>query len=191
MKAVLLSLVFLAFSPAGYTDRLHSITDASKDETGSANVRWTVMKRAALIAVEHPFGTGLKMHNILLKDVSSAMQGVHSAFLEVAADLGIVGGILFAVIFLKLILAMQAIRNSPVSSANIKPLAEAAEVSLVAFGVSGMFLAVAYQPPYYLLAGIAIAIKDVAGRMRSDDDRHDQRHFQTLPYPIPHTEKGF
>jgi putative inorganic carbon (hco3(-)) transporter len=190
MKAVFLGIVFFALSPAGYTDRLHSITDTTKDETGSANVRWTIMKRAAQISLEHPFGAGLKMHNILLKDVSTALTGVHSAFLEVAADLGIVGGILFAVIFLKLIFAMQTIRSSPLSNANIKPLAEAAEVSLVAFGVSGMFLAVAYQAPYYLLAGIAIAIKDVAARTLADGDTDNQRQSSEMVCSVQPFGKG-
>lgn len=190
IKAVLVGMVFFAFSPAGYTDRLHSITDTSKDETGSANVRWTVMKRAAQISLEYPFGAGLKMHNILLKDVNTALTGVHSAFLEVAADLGILGGILFAVIFFRLILAMQSIRNSPLSSSSIKPLAEAAEVSLVAFGVSGMFLAVAYQAPYWLLAGIAIAIKDVASRTRLDNNADDELGSPVAGYAAEPVGKG-
>jgi O-antigen ligase len=126
VKAVLLGIIFFAFSPAGYSDRLHSISDTSKDETGSANARWVGMVRAAQLSVEHPFGVGLKMHNILLNDRST---GVHSAFLEVAADLGIMGGILFAVFFIRLIFAMQAIRDSPTSCGGMKPLAEASEVS--------------------------------------------------------------
>ena len=192
VKAALLGVVFFALSPGGYTDRMHSIADTSKDQTGSADVRWTVMKRAAQISLEHPFGAGLKMHNILLKDVNTALTGVHSAFLEVAADLGIVGGILFAVIFLKLILAMRAIRNSSASSEDSKRLAEAAEVSLVAFGVSGMFLAVAYQAPYWLLAGIAISIKDVAGRMRLNvDDEPNQPAPQIVVYAVQPSERGY
>jgi putative inorganic carbon (hco3(-)) transporter len=182
IRAALLGAVFFALAPGGYTDRMHSIANTSEDQTGSADVRWTIMKRAAQISLEHPFGAGLKMHNILLKDVNTALTGVHSAFLEVAADLGIVGGVLFAVIFLKLILAMQAVRNSPVLNPNIKPLAEAAEISLVAFGVSGMFLAVAYQAPFYLLAGIAVAIKDVAGR--ADNDGDEQPPSQGMVYAI-------
>lgn len=191
VKALLLGTLFLAVSPAGYSDRLLTIADTSKDETGSAGVRWTLMKRAAAIAVERPLGAGLKMHNILLKDVNSAMTGVHSAFIEVAADLGIVGGILFVAVFLKLIWAMQAVRSSPMVSPHIKPLSEAAEVSLVAFGVSGMFLAVAYQAPFYLLAGIVIAIKDVAGRLHPNEDRHSQLPFQGVMYAAQPAERTF
>jgi putative inorganic carbon (hco3(-)) transporter len=183
VKAVLLGVLFFAFSPGGYTERMQSISDTSKDETGSANVRWETMKRAALISLQHPFGAGLKMHNILLTDSHNRMAaGVHSAFIEVAADLGIVGGILFLVMFLKLILAMQAIRNSSVMSEDSKRLAQAAEVSLVAFGVSGMFLAVAYQAPFYLLAGIAIGIKDVAGR--ADNDGDEQPSSKSMVYAM-------
>ena len=87
--------------------------------------------------------------------------------------------------FFKLILAMQRVRAATMASPDIKPLAEAAEVSLVAFGVSGMFLAVAYQAPFYLLAGIVIAVKDVAVRPRSNDDRDNQLRSQGVMYTIP------
>ena len=190
MKAVLLAAVFFALAPGGYTDRMHTIADTSKDETGSANARWVVMKRAVEIAVEHPPGAGLKIHNVLLKSVSSSLTGVHSAFLEVAADLGIGGGILFMAIFLKLILCMQHVKNSRFTSVSIRPLAEAAELSLVAFGVSGMFLAVAYQAPYYLLAGIVIAIKGIADRTRSHDDAYEKSQSQDIVYALP-AGKGY
>jgi O-antigen ligase len=187
-EAVLIGVVFFAFSPAGYSDRLHSISDTSKDETGSANARWAGMVGAAQISLQHPFGAGLRMHHILLNDRST---GVHSAFLQVAADLGIVGGILFAVIFARLILAMQDIRNSSVSDLNVKPLAEAAEVSLVAFGVSGMFLPSAYVAPYYVLVGIAIAIKQVAARAPVDDNEGGQRGRQGVVYAMQPIGRGF
>jgi putative inorganic carbon (hco3(-)) transporter len=188
MKAALLGVVFFAFSPAGYSDRLHSISDTSKDQTGSANARWVGMVGAAQISLEHPLGAGLRMHHLLLNERST---GVHSAFLQVAADIGILGGILFAVIFMRLILAMQTIRKSSVSCTSIKPMAEAAEISLVAFGVSGMFLPSAYVAPYYVLAGIAIAIKHVAGRTNSDFSSDQPPRFQDMAYAVQPVGKGF
>ena len=43
-------------------------------------------------------------------------------------------------------------------------LAEAVEVSFVAFAVSGMFLPVAYHAGFYILAGMALAVKEIAKR---------------------------
>lgn len=167
LKGLILAAVFFALAPGSYSERILTIGDSSKDVTGSSDVRWTLMKEAVNITMEHPFGAGLKMHNVLIKRVNSAMVGVHSAFLEVAADLGVIGLVLFSLVFWKLMRSMQQIRASPLSSLKTVGLAEATEVSLVAFGVSGMFLAVAYQVPFYLLAGITIAVKDLAGRLHA------------------------
>ena len=164
MKGLLLVMLFFVMVPAGYSDRIASIGDSSKDYVGSREARWILMKEAVKIAVENPFGAGLKMHNVLMKNVSAAMTGVHSAFLEVLADLGFAGGILFAMIFWRLMRSMREIRASAIEPATLKSLAEAVEVSFVAFAVSGMFLPVAYHAGFYILAGMALAVKEIAKR---------------------------
>ena len=162
LKALVFVLLFGVMVPPAYYDRIVSIADSSKDYNGSREARWMLMKEAVMIAVEHPFGAGLKMHNILMKRISSSLKEVHSAFLEVAADLGFLGAILFAMIFWRLLRGMQKIKSLGVESTNLKSLAEGIEGSLIAFAVSGMFLPVAYHASFYILAGMALAVRELA-----------------------------
>ena len=165
VKAAFIGMLVLAFFPSGYSDRVLSIFDSSKDDTGSGEVRLIVMKEAVNIVVQHPLGAGLKMHNLLVQKAGAGWAGVHSVYLEIAADLGLIGGVLFVVIHWKLIRAMQHLRTSPaLRGSTLRPLAEATEVSLIAFAVGGMFLAVAYLQSFYILAGITLAVKIMAMR---------------------------
>ena len=168
MKGMLVLLIFVAVAPAGYGDRILSIVDSSKDEMGTASVRSMIMKQAIVIAVTHPLGAGLKMHNLILHDTGFGWAGVHSVFLEIAADLGLCGGVLFCVIYLRLIKRMIAIRRVPsMYQTSTLRLAEATEISLVTFGVGGMFLPVAYHTSFYILAGMCLAVKRMADAERA------------------------
>jgi putative inorganic carbon (HCO3(-)) transporter len=163
MMAIVVCALFVAIAPAGYSDRIVSIADSSKDYTGSGDMRWTTMKAAARIAIEHPFGAGLKMHNVLLPSYGAGWQGVHSAFLEVAADIGLLGGVVFTLVCWRLLKAMRQMRRSPdLGDSQLKRLGEATEISLIGFLTSGMFLAVAYLFPFYILAGLALALRQLA-----------------------------
>jgi O-antigen ligase/polysaccharide polymerase Wzy-like membrane protein len=169
VTAVLAFVVMLTLAPGSYSNRILSIVDASEDATGSSTSRWDGMVEAAKIAVAHPLGVGLKMHNILM---GGHMIGVHNAFLEVAADLGIVGGVLFVMIVWKLFVSMGRISRDrrPVND-ELPRMAEAAQASLVAFAVGGFFLAQAYTFPVYYLMGIAVAIQELAGRQMPLSER--------------------
>jgi hypothetical protein len=124
------------------------------------------MVGATKVAMTHPFGGGLKMHNVLLPDLGHGWTGVHNVYLEVAADVGIAGGVLYIVILWKLFTSMGRIRAAPEQVAGQLPrLADAIQGSMVAFLVGGFFLAVAYLFPIYILLGMAVAVKEMAGRL--------------------------
>lgn len=165
VMAVLAFAVMLVLAPGSYSDRILSIVDDSKDATGSATSRWAINVAVAKIIVAHPLGVGLKMHNIYLPGIEAGWAGVHNTYLEVTADLGVAGGILFLMILWKLFVSMGRIsvdrRQAP---GELAPMAEATQASLVAFAVGGFFLAQAYTFPFYILAGMAVALKDIAGR---------------------------
>jgi len=163
VAAVLAFVVMLMLAPASYSDRILSIVDASKDATGSATSRWDAMAEASKIIVAHPLGTGLKMHGVLM---GGPMVGVHNVFLEVTADLGVAGGVLFLMILWKLFASMGRISvDRRQAIGEIPRMAEAAQASLVAFAVGGFFLAQSYLFPLYYLLGMAVALKEMAGRI--------------------------
>ena len=158
-----LLLMLFAFGPEGYSQRILSTYDTSKDYTGSAQERSKAMIGTAQSMIEHPLGSGLNMHNLLLHETGLGWAGVHNVYLQYAADLGIIGGILFLVILLKLLASMRRIRLSTAEADRpVAPLAGATEAALIAFAVAAFFLPVAYNFNFYIIAGLAVAVKGLA-----------------------------
>jgi hypothetical protein len=153
-------------APAGYTDRIASSADFEKDKTGSADVRWRTMKDGVRQTFEHPLGVGLGMNILQNKEEGKGWNGVHNVYLQISTELGIVPAILFIVLLWKLIRGMRRLRSLPESTGGkLALLAEATEGSLVAFAVAAMFHPVAYYFYFYIIAGIAVAVKDRAARL--------------------------
>ena len=113
--------------------------------------------------MEHPLGAGLNMHTLALQEKGLGWIAVHNVYLQYAADLGIIGVILFIVILCKLIVSMRRIRlRTQGADRRLAALASATEVSLGAFTVAAMFYPVAYHFYFYVIAGIAVAVKGLA-----------------------------
>jgi putative inorganic carbon (hco3(-)) transporter len=170
LGGVLCLMVFMVFTPEGYSNRIISIVDTKQDKTGSADVRWESMKMAAQIAVEHPLGTGLNMNNLAIQEAGFGWAGVHNVYLEIACDLGLLAGFLFIRLLWKLLVGMRHIRLSS-GERNVGALAEATEGSLVAFAVAAMFHAVSYHFYFYYLAGIAVAVNEMVKRSGLNAER--------------------
>jgi len=165
--------VIILMGPAGYSDRIATTADFSQDKTGSADARWTMMKEGVRQTFEHPLGVGLGMTQ--LQNVEDGMGwhagGIHNVFLQISIELGIIPGVLFIVLLWKLIAGMRRIRSLPAASGGkVALLAGATECSLVAFAVAGMFHPAAYTFYFYIIAGIAVALKEMAGRVSHDVD---------------------
>jgi O-antigen ligase len=158
--------VIILVGPAGYSDRIVSSTDFSMDKTGSADARWTMMKEGVRQTYEHPLGVGLGMMALLNVEEGRGWMGVHNVYLEISTELGLIPGILFIVLLWKLIAGMRRIRSLPTAlGGKLGLLAGATECSLVAFAVGAMFHPMAYNFYFYILAGIAVALKEMAGRL--------------------------
>ena len=93
--AVLLALPML---PSSYWARLSSITDASLDETGSRAARSTLLWEAYYAFLENPIaGVGAgQFQNYKPESRAQAWHETHNVFLQVAAELGIVGLLVFS-----------------------------------------------------------------------------------------------
>jgi O-antigen ligase len=89
--------VFVAVVPASYGGRLGSILNVEEDATGSAQARLDLLVRATEVAASHPVvGVGLGNFHIF----SIAEQRAHNSYLEIAAELGVVGLIAYLVILI-------------------------------------------------------------------------------------------
>jgi len=161
LGGVLLCVGLIFLTPGGYSTRIISIVDSKQDKTGSGDERWRSMTAAAQRSLAHPLGSGLGMNGVAIE--STGLAGVHNVYLEIACDLGLLAVFLFIRLLWKLYAGMRRLRlSSP--DRNISALAEAAEGSLLAFAVAAQFHPVSYHFYFYYLAGIAVAVFEMARR---------------------------
>jgi O-antigen ligase len=88
LGALVLAGVFLLVVPNGYGDRVGTIFGAAEDKTGSADERRELLKRAAWVALHHPV-IGVGMGNFHIYSIREKV--AHNAYLEIAAELGLLG----------------------------------------------------------------------------------------------------
>jgi O-antigen ligase len=107
--ALTLSVPFL---PASYWERLQSITDASKDDTGSREARETLFRESWRAFVENPL-TGVGAGQFINWDPDGRTvpwRESHDVFLQVASEMGIAGLAVFMFLVARWGLSVRDIR---------------------------------------------------------------------------------
>jgi putative inorganic carbon (hco3(-)) transporter len=156
----LIIILAVVFAPQGYTDRLSSTTDFSKDD-GSAAARWETTKAGFRQTLEYPFGVGMGMNGLLNHDEGMGWSaGVHNVYLEISTELGIIPLVIYIVLLFKLIGNMRSIGVGAAQRSN-SILGDAIGCSLIGFAVEALFSPVAYHFYFYILAGLAVATKEM------------------------------
>jgi O-antigen ligase len=164
LAGLLGGLLALPFLPAGYADRLLTLSAIDADPTGSARARWDGTVASLEHAVENPIlGAGLGMNILVLNEsVGANWRSVHNAYLEHAVDLGLPGLALFVLLLWSCWKSVRATRR--VAGAELGQLAEGIEISLAGFAVAALFHPAAYEFYFYYIAGLAVATRTVAAR---------------------------
>jgi probable O-glycosylation ligase (exosortase A-associated) len=164
---LVVALVAPVLMPAGYTDRLSTITDIETDRTGSAQGRWQDFLVATEIVMHNPIvGVGIGADMLALNEYRpgpDTYRSVHNAYLQYAVDLGLPGLILF--VWLHIMCFRNARRVERQADAHpelrhLAPLAAGIQISLVGFFVAAMFHPIAYQFYFFTIAGLAVALKN-------------------------------
>ncbi|HST20029.1 MAG TPA: O-antigen ligase family protein [Blastocatellia bacterium] len=95
LAGLVLCCAFVVAMPSGYSDRLFTILHTQNDQTRSAQERQELFARAVEVIMYHPvIGVGVGNFGIYsLKD-----KVAHNAYLEIAAELGVVGFIAYMVL---------------------------------------------------------------------------------------------
>ena len=162
---VALALAAVPLMPAGYGSRLETITDMNADRTGSAQARWSDVVIAAGYVVENPvIGAGIGMNMLALNEVRGpAWKQVHNVYLEHAVDLGLPGLTLFLLLLVGAFwkAATVARRAAEDGLVELTHLAGGLQISLLAFALAGFFHPTGYQFPFYIVAGLAVALPAV------------------------------
>jgi putative inorganic carbon (HCO3(-)) transporter len=165
--ALVVALALTPLLPSGYTDRITTIFNVESDPTGSSQARWADTKAAFRILVRNPvIGAGVGQNVLALNEErGAAWKEVHNVYLEYGVELGLPGLTLFVMLLIfSLQSTMFAQRQADRLSAgrDLFYLAEAIQVSLLAFCVAGMFHPGGYQFAFYYFAGLATATRLVA-----------------------------
>jgi O-antigen ligase len=165
---LLLALAAPVLMPAGYTDRLSTITNIEADRTGSAQGRWQDFIVAAEVVAGNPIiGVGIGNDMIALNEHrgDETWRSVHNAYLQYAVDLGLPGLLLFAWLHIKCFRTARSIERRAARDpalASLSYLAAGIQISLAAFFVAAMFHPIAYQFYFFTVAGLAVALKNSA-----------------------------
>lgn len=156
------------FLPSHYWDRLSTITNIEADTSGSAQERWTDTLAAIKWVGQHPVvGAGIGQNMLAMNEVRGEnWLKVHNVYLVYAVELGLPGLVLY------LLLLGASLKNADfagrvaayVRDSNLFHLSEAVRVGLLAFAVAALFHPSGYHFYFYLVAGLALAVRAVAGR---------------------------
>jgi O-antigen ligase len=161
---IVLALAALPLLPAGYVERLGTITDIESDATRSAWGRWRDLQAAAGFVVEHPIvGAGIGQDILAMNDERGTMWvQVHNAYLQYGVDLGLLGLVLFVWLHVSCFrsagqAAARAARHP--ARRRLVHLALGVQIALIAFGVAALFHPIAYQFYFFSIAGLAVALQ--------------------------------
>jgi putative inorganic carbon (hco3(-)) transporter len=187
MAAALALVLAMPFLPASYWYRMSSITDESRDETGSREARQILFRESYAAFLEHPLtGVGAgQFKNYNPEGRQEAWQETHNVILQVAAELGVVGVTIFMFLVARAALAGTQVRrllrraghggprstraNAPPADASLTPdeiawmraQTAALTAALVGWFVCAMFASVAYNWTFYYLLALAIAPREI------------------------------
>ena len=156
---VLAIVLFLAFAPGGYGNRLSTIFDTASDLTGSASQRSQVMKRSVLVTLRYPlFGVGLG--NFHYKSFQEL--GTHNAYTQVGSEMGIAAMVVYIMFLLYPYKRLTEIQKKSYQQKDERfyyYLSVGLQAGLLGYMFASFFAAVAYQWYIYYLVGYAIALR--------------------------------
>ncbi len=176
-------LLAVPLTPTSYWQRIASITDESQDDTGSREARSILMREAWAAFLAHPVtGVGAgQFKNYAPDGRVEAWREAHNVLLQIAAELGIAGFVVFAFLIVRGAMARGQTRKllrraSGVSArgqperpavittneaADLELFSAAVFAGLVGWFVCAFFASVAYHWTFYYLLALAIAPREV------------------------------
>lgn len=160
---LLLAGLAVTFAPSGYSERASSIVTG--EDNGSIEARMTTLKHGLAILLEHPVvGVGLGNFRIAEGERHGFVgkwNEAHNAFIQIGAEIGWAGLVIYVA------LALAALANARVAARRsadpaLVATAHGLETALVGFLVGAMFLSQAYTWHFYILLGLAVAVRRMA-----------------------------
>jgi O-antigen ligase len=182
---ILAGMVATPIMPTSFWDRMASITNPDEDQSGSRQQRIQLFKQGLQVFIENPL-TGIGAGQFVNYDGDMMVERwrvTHNVWLQVAAELGILGFAAFAFLvwraFTSCFAARRAIRGptrqhprAPISTLTpqdqkiIDMNAKAMLAGLVGWLVCAFFASVAFNWTFYYVFALAVAGRDIAREHR-------------------------
>ncbi|HSQ61194.1 MAG TPA: putative O-glycosylation ligase, exosortase A system-associated [Acidobacteriota bacterium] len=159
LMAVLLVVLILALAPTEWTARMFSIGEYEQDESAMGRINaWTF---AYNLATDRIFGGGFRTFTkewfMVYAPDPLDVHDAHSIYFEVLGEQGFPGLFIFLAILGTTLWRLERLRRRGAGAAErvwYSDLAEMLQFSLIAYGLGGAFLGLAYfDLPYYLIVG--------------------------------------
>lgn len=155
--------ILIMAMPVGYADRLFTIVQTEKDMTGSATERQDELKRVTFLAVRHPIiGIGLNNYPVYSNHAIRA----HNSFLEVAAELGVLGLIAYLILIFAPLKRLKRIERETsltgdAQSRELHLLSAGVSAAIIGYVVCAVFSSAQYQWYLYYPVAYAVALKRI------------------------------
>ena len=188
LATVAAGMVILPMIPQSFYDRMASITDESKDDTGSREARRILLEQAWMIFLEHPVtGVGAgQFQNYGPPGRAEKWRVTHNVMLEMASEIGIFGVAVFTFLIVRGFTAAWWTRRAlawthrrrtnrrargtladpedglaPHERVFLETHASAIFAGLVGWVVCAQFASVGYNWTFYYLLGLSVCARDI------------------------------
>jgi O-antigen ligase len=163
MVALVLVVIMSATMPGGLGSRMGSVLNIDSDQTGSAQERWALMQNTANLAMKRPI-VGVGMGNLHIYSIRELV--AHNAYLEVAAELGVLGLISYMTVILAPMIMLrrlerQTAKEPPGPGREVFYMSIAIQGAIVAYMVCSFFSSIQYQWYVYYVAAYAVALRKI------------------------------
>ncbi|HKQ93634.1 MAG TPA: O-antigen ligase family protein [Blastocatellia bacterium] len=163
LAAVLICGTLIAVMPGGYGARITSIFNTEEDKTGSAQQRRELMERAASIAISRPI-IGVGMGNFHIYSIHD--KPAHNAYLEIAAELGVMGLIAYLILIFAPLRSLHRIERQTrgrrsKSAWEMYWLSVSIQAAFIAYIVCSLFASIQYLWYLYYTAAYAVALRQI------------------------------
>jgi O-antigen ligase len=182
LAVVALAVAALPLLPTTFVTRMSSIVNAEEDATGSREARKTLMREGLNAFLANPIlGVGAgQFKNYRPEYREEAWRETHNAVLQVAAELGLGGVLIFGAMIVGGFTAMSGVQRSIRAAYGARGRRDTAPArarrdwfdlyatgvaaSLTGWFVAAMFASVAYYWTLYVVLALAGSLRDVTAR---------------------------
>jgi putative inorganic carbon (hco3(-)) transporter len=163
LVAALICGTLFAVMPGGYGARITTIFNTEQDQTGSAQQRRELMERAAMIAIKRPL-IGVGMGNFHIYSIHA--KPAHNAYLEIAAELGVMGLIAYLILIFAPLRSLNRIERQTrgkrsKSAWEMYWLSVSIQAAFIAYMVCSLFASIQYLWYLYYTAAYAVALRQI------------------------------